>query len=88
MTTKPGHRTVAEGPGGTLFRGLRLEFTSASAGIAILGVADRHCIDGPSARVVVAVDGAEAWMTPNAARRLVLYIEAAIASAELEGRRA
>jgi hypothetical protein len=63
-----------------------LEFTSASAGIAILGVADRHCTDGPTARVVLAVDGAEAWMTPNAARRLVLYIEAAIAAAEREGR--
>jgi len=85
-TTKPKHRTVAEGPGGSLFCGLRLEFTSASAGIAILGVADRHCTDGPTARVVLAVDGAEAWMTPNAARRLVLYIEAAIAAAEREGR--
>jgi len=81
MTTKTGHRTVAEGPGGSLFGGLRLKFTSASAGIAILGVAD-----GRASRVVVAVDGAEAWMTPNAARRLVLYIEAAIAAAEREGR--
>lgn len=81
-------RCEVEGPRGGRMRGWRFAFPppSASHGIAILGVADRQRGDGLAARVVLAIDGAETWMTPNGARRLVLYIEAAIAAAEREGR--
>jgi len=81
-------RCEAEGPRGERMRGWRFGFPAASAshGIAILGVADRQRGEGLAARVVLAIDGAETWMTPNAARRLVRYIETAIAAAEREER--